>query len=106
MTDDLDGRRAELEKRLAEKREKTAAEVKRAAGGDQTGMGRAVKLSSEFIAGVVVGAGLGWGIDRLAGTAPFGMIVFLLLGFLAGVLNVMRATGAVSPPRVDRDKNQ
>ena len=40
-----------------------------------------MKLSSEFIAGVAVGAGLGWGIDRLAGTSPWGLIVFLLLGF-------------------------
>jgi ATP synthase protein I len=41
-----------------------------------------LKLSSEFIAGVAVGAGLGWVIDRLAGTSPWGLIVFLLLGFV------------------------
>lgn len=60
------------------------------------GFALAVKLSSEFIAGVVVGALLGYLIDRFAGTAPWGMIVFLLLGFCAGVLNVMRSTGAVA----------
>ena len=61
-----------------------------------TGYGKAIKLSSEFIAGVAVGAGLGWIIDRLAGTSPFGLIVFLLLGFGAGVLNVMRSAGVVA----------
>lgn len=64
-------------------------------------MAQAVKLSSEFIAGVVVGAGLGWGIDQVAGTSPFGMIIFLLLGFCAGVLNVLRTVGAVAPPSMD-----
>ena len=55
-----------------------------------------MKLSSEFIAGIAVGAGLGWVIDRLAGTSPWGLIVFLLLGFGAGVLNVLRSAGMVA----------
>jgi ATP synthase protein I len=60
------------------------------------GYGQALRLSSEFIAGVVVGGGLGWFIDRMAGTSPWGLIVFLLLGFGAGVLNVMRGAGVVA----------
>ena len=47
-------------------------------------------------AGVLVGAGLGWLIDRGLGTLPWGMFVFALLGFTAGVLNVMRQAGVVS----------
>jgi ATP synthase protein I len=43
----------------------------------------------------LVGAAVGWLIDRWVGTSPWGMIVFLLLGFAAGVLNVMRAAGVV-----------
>lgn len=57
---------------------------------------QAMKLSSEFIAGVLVGALIGWAIDRFAGTSPWGLIVFLLLGFVAGVLNVLRSAGAVA----------
>ena len=57
------------------------------------GMTLAFRLGSEFVAGVLVGAGLGWGIDRLLGTAPWGMIVLLLLGFGAGIANMMRAAG-------------
>ena len=56
-------------------------------------MGRGFQLSSELIAGVVVGALIGWGFDRLLSTSPFGMIVFLLLGFTAGVVNVIRSAG-------------
>jgi len=58
----------------------------------------AVKLSSEFIAGVVVGALLGYVFDRFLGTSPWGLIVFLILGFCAGVLNILRSTGAVAQP--------
>ena len=57
------------------------------------------RLSSELIAGVVVGAGIGWGFDRLLSTSPFGFIVFTLLGFVAGVVNVVRSAGAGSSRR-------
>jgi len=59
------------------------------------------RLSSELVAGVVVGALLGWGFDRLLSTSPWGLIVFLLLGFSAGVLNVIRSAG-VAPDKRDR----
>jgi ATP synthase protein I len=55
-----------------------------------------LRLSSELVAGVLVGAGLGWGFDRLLSTSPWGLIVFLLLGFTAGVINVMRAAGVMA----------
>src|SRR4029079_19463770 len=48
------------------------------------------RLSAELGAGVLVGAVIGWLLDRWLGIAPWGLIVFLLLGFAAGVLNVMR----------------
>jgi ATP synthase protein I len=56
------------------------------------------RLSTELVAGVAVGAGIGWGFDRLLSTSPFGFIVFLLLGFVAGVVNVVRSAG-VAPGR-------
>ena len=39
---------------------------------------------------------IGWAIDRFAGTSPWGLIVFLLMGFGAGVLNVLRSAGVVA----------
>ena len=66
-----------------------------------TGVGQALKLSSEFIAGIAVGVGIGWVIDRWAGTSPWGLIVFLLLGFGAAVLNVLRSAGMVAEARVE-----
>ena len=58
-----------------------------------SGYARGFRLSSEFVAGVLVGAGIGWLIDRALGISPWGLTVFLLLGFAAGVLNVMRSAG-------------
>ena len=66
-----------------------------------SGYARGFRLSSELVAGVIVGAGLGWLIDRWLGVAPWGLIVFLLLGFAAGVLNVMRSAGVVASPGLD-----
>ena len=94
--DDLERRRRELEASLATRLPNRLEEKDDAKAGSAAGYGQAIKLSSEFIAGVVVGAGLGWIIDRMAGTSPFGLIVFLLLGFGAGVLNVMRSAGVVA----------
>jgi ATP synthase protein I len=57
-----------------------------------------LRLSSELVAGVVVGTILGWGLDRLLSTSPWGLIVFMLLGFVAGVINVMRSAGIAPKP--------
>ena len=62
----------------------------------RAGIGQAFRLSSEFIAGVVVGAGIGYLVDTFFGTSPWGLIFFLLLGFAAAILNVMRAAGMVA----------
>jgi ATP synthase protein I len=59
-----------------------------------SGYARGLRLSSELVAGVVVGAGLGLLLDHWLGISPWGLIVFLLLGFAAGVLNVVRSASA------------
>jgi len=66
-----------------------------------SGYARGFRLSSELVAGVVVGAGIGWLLDRWLGITPWGLIIFLLLGFAAGVLNVMRSAGVVPGGGID-----
>ena len=92
--EDLERRRRELGASLATRR------PDRLEGNDgakaTAGYGQALKLSSEFIAGIVVGVGLGWFLDRVAGTSPWGLVAGLLLGFGAGVLNVLRSAGVVA----------
>lgn len=63
---------------------------------DNRGMAFGMKIASEFVSAVIVGAALGWVFDYWVGTAPFGLIVLLMLGFAAGVINVMRATGQMA----------
>ena len=63
---------------------------------DHSGFARGFRLSSELVVGVLFGAGLGWLIDRWLGSLPWGVFVFALLGFTAGVLNVMRQAGVAS----------
>ncbi|KQZ93887.1 ATP F0F1 synthase subunit I [Mesorhizobium sp. Root157] len=94
--DELEQRRRELEASLAARQPETLKGEDNAKAGGAIGYGQAFKLSSEFIAGVAVGVGIGWMIDRLAGTSPWGLIVFLLLGFAAGVLNVLRSAGLIA----------
>ncbi len=65
---------------------------------DNTGMAAALRMSTDFVAAILVGAAIGFGIDKLVGTAPWGMIFFLMLGFCAGVLNVLRTAGRISDP--------
>ncbi|MFD1703164.1 AtpZ/AtpI family protein [Methylopila henanensis] len=101
--DDLSGRLDRLDKALSRHGTEKGGQ-----GGtppistrDAQGFARAFRLSSEFIAGVVVGGGLGWALDRWLGTTPLAMIVFVLLGFAAGVLNVMRVAGLARHPGQD-----
>jgi ATP synthase protein I len=95
----LSARLGSLNQRLSEFRDRRIkTEQPAGEGGDKAARASAMalgfRLSSELIAGVVVGAGIGWGFDRLLSTSPFGFIVFLLLGFVAGVVNVVRSAGA------------
>ncbi|MBO6638821.1 MAG: AtpZ/AtpI family protein [Roseitalea sp.] len=95
---DLEQRRQALEDALAQRAPKRDAAEEGRQEGAGSGFGAALKMSSEFVAGILVGAGLGYLLDLLAGTTPWGLIVFLFLGFAAGVLNVLRAAGRVAQP--------
>ena len=96
----LSARLGSLNQRLSEIRGGRRSRTEQPGDGSGDGAARAsaiargFRLSSELVAGVVVGALIGWGFDRLLSTSPFGLIVFFLLGFAAGVLNVVRSAGA------------
>ncbi|MGE0736446.1 MAG: AtpZ/AtpI family protein [Alphaproteobacteria bacterium] len=59
------------------------------------GLGLAFKLGIDMVAAVVIGVGIGWGLDKWLGTGPWLLLLFLILGMVAGIFNVFRsATGA------------
>ncbi|MDQ0324740.1 ATP synthase protein I [Rhodopseudomonas julia] len=103
---DLERRFADLSRTL-DKGKRVRQAVDEPERTDSSGYALALRIASEFIAGVLVGAALGWGLDEVAGTSPWGLIGFLMLGFAAGVLNVMRAAGKIAGPydRLDKDKD-
>ena len=98
VTSDLAARIA----RAQGERKVHAEAAKTSAARDMTGMSRGLRLGSEFIAAILVGAGIGYLLDLWLGTGPWIMLVMLLIGFAAGVLNVARSASemnkAAPPP--------
>ena len=85
----LKKRAAEIGRRLDDvKARKTPVAAPDGARGKA--FGDAFRIVAELIVGVAVGGGLGWFLDRQLGTAPWLLVVFLMLGFAAGVSNVIR----------------
>lgn len=54
------------------------------------------RVLSEFVAAIIVGAFIGWQLDKWLGTSPAFLLIFLLFGTAAGFWNVYRI--AVKPP--------
>jgi ATP synthase protein I len=98
VTEDLAARIA----RAQGEREVRAEQAQASAARDMTGMSRGLRLGSEFIAAILVGAGIGYLLDLWLRTGPWIMLVMLLVGFAAGVLNVTRSASemnrAAPPP--------
>lgn len=62
------------------------------------------RFASEFVAGVLVGGLIGWGLDWAAGTSPVFLILFLLIGFGAALTNMVRvAKAAQANTPLDKD---
>jgi ATP synthase protein I len=60
------------------------------------GMGLGFRMAADFVAAIIVGAVLGWGVDALfqwwgVQSSPWGLLVCLMIGFITGVWNVVRA---------------
>jgi ATP synthase protein I len=47
------------------------------------------------VSALVAGGGLGWLIDRWFGTAPFGLLILLLAGFVVGLLGLRKIMSGV-----------
>lgn len=86
MGDDLNAR---IAKAQAELEAQTRPAVRRTG----KGLGLGLRMASDFVAAVIVGALLGWGVDALFGWTPWGLIVCLVLGFITGVRLIVRAAG-------------
>ena len=82
---DLSKRIDEFESRQQEERQHRKAQL------PTGGMALAGRVTTELVAGVVVGTFIGWALDNWLGTTPTLMVVFFFLGSAAGMMNVWRA---------------
>ena len=56
-----------------------------------SGLALAGRVTTELVAGVVVGTFIGWALDNWLGTTPTFMVVLFFIGSAAGMMNVWRA---------------
>ena len=54
-------------------------------------LGKALKISTELVASVVVGSTIGFLLDNWFGTKPLLIICFFFMGVVAGILNVFKS---------------
>ena len=56
------------------------------------GKSKAIRISTELIVAVSLGALIGWVLDDWLDTKPWLLVIFLLLGNAAGLWNIFRLT--------------
>jgi ATP synthase protein I len=87
-----------LEDRIAAARA-GRAEPRSGHRGEFTQGSLAWRMVIELVVGMVLGLGIGWGLDALFGTRPVFLVVFALLGFAAGVRTMLRTAEEVRHKR-------
>jgi ATP synthase protein I len=92
----------QLDRAAADRRQTSVSRTRSTS--DSNAMAQGFRLSAEFVSGVAAGGIVGWIVDRFAGTSPWGLIVCLILGFCAGMLNLLRAAGMVKTARSDEKR--
>ena len=74
-----------------ESRAKREAETAEASAARSNALGQAFRISVDLLAGVGVGGGIGWLLDRqFPAIRPWCLVVGLFIGFAAGMMNVIR----------------
>ncbi|TQL17126.1 ATP synthase protein I [Zymomonas mobilis] len=85
-----DPRMAELEAMLATSRRDSESRQAKANKPAAKGFAQGNRVLTEMIAGPAGGGLIGWLFDRLIGTKPIFLIIFLLLGVCIAFRNVVR----------------
>jgi len=82
----------DLDARLDKARQEARLPFDKKAGEEppKNALGLAFRVGVELVSALAVGVGVGWILDRWLGTGPWLLLVFILLGGFAGILNVYR----------------
>ena len=94
---DEDARITSLEERIAkaERAEKVRQGTTEQQADDGSRLGN--RVLAELIGGLAGGALIGWVLDRLFGTSPWLLLVFLGLGIVVAFRNIIRLTTTKRP---------
>jgi ATP synthase protein I len=95
MTDPHDPKHLEaLDKRIASM--KKAQEPVSTRGEEHFSQANmAWRMVIELVAGLLIGFGMGWGLDKLFGTTPLFIVLFVGFGMAAGVKTMMRTAATI-----------
>ena len=94
MTDGPDPKRLdELEERLRALRKSQEPAPRKESHVSQAQAGW--RMVTELVVGLLLGFGIGYGLDSLFGTMPIFLILFTLLGFAGGVRAMMKSAAEI-----------
>lgn len=99
MGNDSDSERL---KQLEQKIAQAKGEEDSSTASDLSQANVAWQMVTELVAGIVIGLGIGLGLDALLGTKPFMLVLFILVGFVAGVRVMMRTAADVQEKQAAR----
>ena len=74
----------------AKARDEAEHKGKSGSGSNASALGAGMRATSEMVAGILVGTGIGFLLDRFLGTKPWLLIIFMMLGMAAGFRNIYR----------------
>ena len=81
----------EISTRLEIAKKKIKTKQIKSNGSNAASLGKALKISTELVAAVVVGTTLGFILDNWFDTRPWLTISFFFMGVAAGILNVIKS---------------
>jgi ATP synthase protein I len=104
----LNKRLDQLTKALDDKRQASDEAARSSQSGSNAGIGKAMgtgfRVASELAAAILVGGFLGWQLDKWLGLSPLFLMIFLILGIVAGFWNVYRLAAKPTVPPSDPGK--
>jgi ATP synthase protein I len=96
MSDDDSRHSADLGSRLRALRKRVRDDRDEEPDAKPASMGAGAEIAADFVAGIVVGALFGYGLDWWFGTSPWLLVILMLFGFAAGVRSAYRVAKRAS----------